>query len=360
MTSKFFAFCRKYQEVFFWLGIGLALDAAFLMVKDAPLIADEGYHLPQISGFLRGNFQTSPDIAVSPVYHALMAGILKLFGAQSVAEARLVTFLGSAASIWFFYLIVWRLWPEERYLRTAQFVFLPILFPMHFLIYTDTWALAFVLIALERALADRAWQSATAITLAVLMRQPNIVWAGMIWTLLVWQPNSFRATVDAIKVRWYQTTLPFALVFAGFAAFVLSNHGIALGSPQLHPIAFNPANLWFFGLCFFIFFLPTSIGTLSRLPKTLRKHRLWTGAAFTTGFGIFMATYHASHQYNQPSLWFYLRNRLLHWTSRIAVVKILSFVPALSGLIGFTVAPMREREFRVLIPFSLAAISVLP
>ncbi|MBE2204057.1 MAG: hypothetical protein IAE94_06955 [Chthoniobacterales bacterium] len=360
MKGKVAAFCRKYQEVLFWLGIGLALDVAFLMVKDAPLVADEGYHLPQISGFLSGNFEVSPHITVLPVYHAIMAGILKLIGAESVAEARLVTFLGSAASIWFFYLIVRRLWPEERYLRTAQFVFLPILFPMHFLIYTDTWALAFVLIALERGLAGRPWQSAAAITVAVLMRQPNLVWAGMIWILLVWKSDSLETTFEAIKSHWYRTTLPFVLVFAGFGGFILFNHGIAVGDRNQHEIGFNPANLWFFGLCFFIFFLPTCVGTLLRFWKPLRKNPIWAGAGFATGFSVFMATYHAAHQYNQASLWFYLRNRLLHWTSRIPAIKVLSFLPALIGLTSFVLGPLRERRFHVLIPVSLASIAVMP
>lgn len=360
MRERIADFCRKYQEIIFWLVIGISLDAAFLMVKDAPLVADEGYHLPQISGFLSGNFETSPHLTVLPVYHAMMAGILKLIGAESVAEARLITFLGSAVSIWFFYLIVRRLWPDQRYLRTAQFVFLPILFPMHFLIYTDTWALAFVLIALERALANRPWQSAAAVAVAVLMRQPNLVWAGMIWVLLVWQPGPLRVTWHFLKQSWLQTTLPFALIFAAFCGFFVFNRGIAVGDKHQHEIGLNPANLWFFGLCFFIFFLPTCLETFARYWNHLRGHPVFTTLGLGAWLGTYLATYHASHQYNQASLWFYLRNRVLHWTTQTNLLKFLAFIPAFLGLAGFILGPVKERRFRVLIPVSLASIVVMP
>ena len=353
-------FCRKYQEILFWLVIGISLDVAFLMVKDAPLIADEGYHLPQISGFLSGNFETSPHLTVLPVYHAMMAGILTLIGAESVAEARLVTFLGSAISIWFFYLIVRRLWPEERYLRTAQFVFLPILFPMHFVIYTDTWALAFVLIGLDRALANRPWQSAAAVAVAVLMRQPNLVWAGMIWFLMVWQPGPLHVTWRFLRECWLRTTLPFALIFTGFCGFLIFNRGIAVGDKHQHEIGLNLANLWFFGLCFFLFFLPTCLGTFCRYRNHLRRHPAFSTLGLGLGMSAFLATYRAAHQYNQASLWFYLRNRVLHWTSETTAVKLVTFLPICFGLAGFILSPMPERRFRILIPVSLASIVVMP
>lgn len=360
MRNRIAGFCRRHEEILFWLVIGISLDAAFLMIKDAPLVADEGYHLPQISSFLRGSFEVSPHLTVLPVYHAAMAAILKLIGAGSVAEARMITFLGSAVSIWFFHLIVRRLWPEERYLRTAQFVFLPILFPMHFLIYTDTWALAFVLVALERTLADRPWQSAAAIMVAVLLRQPHLVWAGMMWVLLVWQPGPFHTIWRFIKDHWRQTTLPFALLFAAFCGFFVINRGIAIGDKQQHEIGLNLANLWFFGLCFFFAFLPTCLGTVCRHWGNLRRHPAGATVVSAAGFGLFLSTYHASHQYNQPTLWFYLRNRILYVTTQTPALKVITFIPVSLGLACFLLAPMKERRFRILIPISLASITVMP
>ncbi len=360
MKKRIAGFCRRHQEILFWLVIGISLDAAFLMVKDAPLVADEGYHLPQISSFLRGNFEASPHLTVLPAYHAMMAAILKLIGAGSVAEARMITFLGSAVSIWFFYLIVRRLWPKERYLRTAQFVFLPILFPMHFLIYTDAWALAFVLVALERTLAKRPWQSAAAAAVAILMRQPNLVWAGMMWVLLVWQPGPFRTTWRFIKDSWQQTTLPFVLIFSAFCGFLLINRGVAVGDKHQHEIGRNLANLWFFGLCFFIFFFPTCLGTFSRYWGDIRRRPVSATLVSAASLGLFLSTYHASHQYNQPTLWFYLRNRLLFWTTHPPAVKWMTFIPAFLGLVGFLLAPVKESRFRILVPISLASITVMP
>lgn len=351
---------RKHEEVLFWLSIGLSLNVAFLLFRDAPLVADEGFHLPQIAGFLSGNFETSPHLAMSPVYHAIIASLLHLIGAESVAEARLISFLGSVVSIWVFYLIVSRLWPQERFLRTIQFTFLPILFPMHFVIYTDGWALVWVLIAVERSLAGRPWQSAAAIAVATLLRQPNIVWAVFLWIFTVWKPGSLKYTWLAVRSQWFQSTLPFVVVCLGFVAFFVFNRGIAIGDRQQQEIGFNLSNVWFFGLCFFLLFLPTCVGNIQRLWARLRCHSLVTSGGLLAGLPVFIATYQAAHQYNQATLWFYLRNRLLYWTSYEVTAKAVTYLPSIAGLAGFVLAPMRERRFVALVPITLVAIVVMP
>lgn len=358
MTKKILSFFRLYREILFWIALGAAFDAGFLLIRDAPLVGDEGFHAPQIHTFMRGSDAVSPHLTTLPIYHAIMAGLLTAVGADSVAEARLMSFLGSAAGIWFFYLLVRRVHPEERHLRTAQFVFLPILFPLHFLIYTDAWALALVILAVERALADRPWQSAAAISAAILMRQPNIVWAGFIWMILV-EP-SLRQPAQALKSDWPRHTLPSVLVFLGFCAFVFFNGGIAIGDRRHHELCLNLANIWFFGLCFFLLFLPDCVKALVLAWNRMAGRPALTLLAATGILTGYLLTYHATHPYNQPPLWFYLRNRLLHATSRIFPIKLLAFLPVMAGLLGFLLAPMGQRRFKLLVPLTLLSIGVMP
>lgn len=348
------------RELLFWALIGLGFGLGFAFMKDAPLIADEGYHLPQISAFLGGNFEVSPHLTVLPAYHAGMAAVLASVGAATVADARLVSLLISALSVWIFYLIVSQLWPEERYQRTARMAFLPILFPMHFVIYTDGWALMFLLMAFERCLAGKYWQSALAISVASLIRQPNIVWLVLLWIIANTHPDQMRPRFASVLSSWKQSTAPFFLVLVGFTALVVLNRGVAVGDKAQHGVSLNLANIWFFGLCFFALFLPEVGRMIRQSSRSAHKFRIWMGVIAVAVFVVYIFSYIVSHQYNQASLWFYLRNRVLHWTTENPWTRIAVFAPVFLGLILFCTAFYRQSRLRWIVPISLASILVMP
>lgn len=348
------------REFLFWSAIGLAYGIGFVLMIDAPLIADEGYHLPQISGFLAGNFEVSPHLTVLPIYHAIMAVVLSAMGAITVADARLANLLVSAISVWVFYRIAARLWPEERYLLTARLAFLPILFPMHFVIYTDGWALLFVLLAVERCLDGKNWQSALAIAIASLIRQPNVVWIVLLWILANTHPSSWRPRLESVFSNWRINSLPFFVLIVGFAALFLMNRGVAVGDRTQHAVSINFANVWFFGLCSFLFFLPEVWAGARPLSRLSRSARLWLALASTAVLVLYLSTYHVLHQYNQPSLWFYLRNRLLYWTTSSEWVRLAVFVPVIFGLALFCFGRYQQPRFIWIVPIALLSILVMP
>lgn len=350
----------KYKEVIFWLGIGLIVNFAFLCVKDIPPICDEGFHIQQISWFLSGNFHTTKELTVLPVYHGILAALFYTFGFKSLSELRMISFLGSSVGIWVFYMLVRRLWPEEKYLRTIQFVFFPILFPFFFLIYTDVWSLLFVLIAVERAHARCVVSSAISIGMAVLIRQPNIFWALFVWLLFLEDIQWNRLNCFQSIKSWLRKTWPFLFIFLGFSVYVLTNGGVSKGDVAHQSAVLNLSNVWFFLLLFPILFLPNSMGLLRRhLSQPARREGL-VALTIIAGTIFFWLTYRASHQYNQPTLWFYLRNRLLFWTTHYSGLKLCAGILMCWGAFAFVMTPLAERRLWSLSCITFASIVFLP
>jgi len=348
-----------YRSLGIWFAIGLVITAGFLLLGNAPPIADEGFHVYQIQLFLNGNYSLSPAITVPPVYHAILAAVFKLIGIDAIIVARFISFLGSLGCIYAFNLLAKRISPEDSHLRTVQFIFLPIVFPFLFLIYTDIWALAALLLSIERAMAQRAWQSSLALALAVAMRPPNILWGLLIFAILIGlhrgPPHLDRNCIS----KHFRAAIPFTLLLGAFSIFLILNHGVSLGDREHQRLAFNISNVWFYLLVFCGLFWPNCLASSKILfARITQKPIPWTaGTSFV--FGFYLLTYHISHQYNQPSLWFYLRNRLLYLTTNFSAIKAITFLPIGAGAIGFSLYSFKNQTLaRILIP--LTFLSILP
>jgi len=362
LHSKAAEFCGANLTALFWIVVGLALHIGFLLVGNTSPIADEGFHIQQIQMFLDGNYSIAPKLTVPPVYHAIFATIYKLLGFDSIMVGRLISFSGSACSILIFYLLAKRISPEERNFRTLQFIFLPIIFPFFFLIYTDIWALGAVLLSTERALAQKAWQSALAMAFAVALRPPNIVWAAIPCTLIL-SPNlsNWRVCVQIFARFHFKKSLPCLLLGILFTAFISLNHGVAVGDRKYQQIALNFSNIWFFLLLFPIFFWPTCLSAWKDLFRNTFRHKItlpFLGAL--AGFSFYFSTYHISHVYNNPNFWFFIRNRLLFYTTAFPLAKAITFIPIAFGGIGFISSPLLYPAFILLIPLTLFSIIPFP
>jgi alpha-1,2-glucosyltransferase len=359
-VRRFTVFCAAKRELIIWIVIGLTVDIVFLSIRNHAPIGDEGVHLPQVVRFMEGDMEVLPHLTVIPVYHAIIAGILSVIGAQSVAEARLVSFIGSAMSICVFYILAGRICPRERAIRMAQFVFLPILFPFFFLLYTDVWALTSVLWSFERALAKKVGQSAILAGLAIALRQPNLIWAVFIWLIFLWRrEESPRISVRCL-LAWLRQTWSFLVLFGAFAVFVILNGGVAVGDRDKHDVAFNLSNVWFFLLLLAVLFLPNCLAALRVASGWFfRKPVLFSGGLLAL-LAIYLATYHTSHPYNGVEYWFFLRNRLLRWTTDGMVAKLITFIPVVVGAAGFVFTPLMDRSARLLQAFSILSVVVLP
>jgi alpha-1,2-glucosyltransferase len=358
-SSLFSSIATKYRFEGLWILTGFGLLAGFLLLGNIPPIADEGFHCYQIQLFLHGNYSISPALTVPPVYHAIIAAIFKLVGIDALIVARLISFTGSLFCIYIFYLLAKHISPENCQIRTLQFIFSPIVFPFLFLIYTDIFALAAVLLSFERGISQKPWQSAAALALAVAMRPPNIIWGLFAFAILVGlhlSPTHFHRNLIS---RYCTIAIPFALLLGAFFLFAYLNHGISVGDRKHQHIAFNISNVWFYLLVFFTLFWPNCLeSSRAFLAPVIRKSRYWaTGSSLA--FCCYLFTYHISHQYNRPSLWFYLRNRILYFTTTFPAIKVLSFLPITLGSIGFSPLSFSNRTVgKVLVP--LTFLSILP
>lgn len=293
-----------------WLLVAFAgLVFGYALISTLPHeVADEGFHGPQVWTFFSGEFALLPNLTMPPTYHLLLAGMMRAFGFYDVDMLRLLSALVAALGLPLFHLLARRHWAEEEAgLRTLQWFFLPVFFPYVFLIYTDAWSMLPLLAMFLFALRGRHVMAALCGLLAVLFRQTAIAWVALACVLA-----ALEGGIDPWRPVWrglWRRALPYACVFAAFVVFVVWNQGVALGDRSLQSSRFHVTNLYFFLLCGWVFLLPWNLHQLPAIARQLQRPAVLLLLA--GGLLVYLATFSNPHQYNQPSLDVYLRNRVL-------------------------------------------------
>jgi hypothetical protein len=236
--------------------------------------ADESVHVPQIENFLHGRFVVHPWLTTIPGYHLLMAGILKLLGLDSLSSMRAINAAFGLAPAALFYWIRKTLGDAQAPWRAAAMLFMPLIFPYDFLIYTDILSLALVLGALLATLNRRHVVAAAILVVAILVRQNNVAWAGFMPLLVLWpslQENKWqpwRCWKEIIRTAW-----PYALPVAVFVGYWAWNGTISLSKVVAggHPDwGFHLGNVYFSLFLYVLFFpYPFWVG-LKRFATILR------------------------------------------------------------------------------------------
>lgn len=348
-----------------FFGLLLAsLLALFWIFREGPRFVDEWGHGEQILRLAHGDFTRVSYLTTFPGYHALMAVPVTLTGAESLVALRFFSFLGGAAALSFFFQIMTMLCARERYWRTVQLAWFPLLFPYWFLVYTDLWGLAAVLLAVWLALRKKTGTCALAAALAVLIRQPNIFWAGLLWLALM-KPYCDFAAKDRGR-RFCQglgRTWPFLMLFAAFLIFMGWNGGVALGDRSVQQVTLNLTNVWFFLFTVCLLFLPDCVRGLRLAGQRWRSERgfrLWTVGILGVSWGLFGLTYELSSLYNKINLDYVLHNSVLYAvaTQPWARVMALGVIPL--GLAGWFLTPFLQERWRWLLPLGLLSVAVLP
>lgn len=291
-------------------------------------IGDEDVHAFQIGWFVSGRIEIFQYVTMLPVYHAANALLLKVMGAESFQAMRVAQVFLTSLVVPVFYLLCRRIYANEAGERSLQLFYLPLLFPLFFLIYTDIPALIFAIAMIERTLQKRYLIAATCALVAVAMRQPNLVWVAFACVLALineletsdWRRA--RSSIVSVGVKLW----PFAIVFTAFAVFVWINGGVAVGDADQHPVSFNLSNLYFFLFVSFCFFLPLNLSLAMDIFQRLCNQK-WLFLLLLAAFALYMLTYQHPHQYNSFELAFYRRNWILHYTNQIWLLRILFFVP---------------------------------
>jgi len=364
-------------KILFWLVVLASLALGYWVVTYLDVgIGDEDVHRFQINWFVQGRYELFEHVTVLPLYHLMVATLAKWTGLTSLNGLRLVHLVLAAGVIPAYFALCRALYPSQAALRTLQFMFIPLLFPLLFVTYTDLPALLFTLLMLERTLRQKyLWAGAFGLV-AVAMRQPNIVWAafavGLIALHTAREVGVGVHTGTRAGNRWvlhagYWLTLLrrtryLLLVFAAFAAFVIWNGGVALGDVAQHPVALNLSNAYFFLMAAFVLFLPFNLEQLPGIRRLIREHA-WVLLALLGLFFFYLYTYEHPHPYNAATLDFYRHNLFIHYTSDVTAIRILAFIPMAWMALSFVTAATASDypgEMLLLIPFALLSFVPLP
>ncbi|MGD8911931.1 MAG: hypothetical protein PVJ68_04185 [Candidatus Thiodiazotropha sp.] len=346
----------------FWFLIAVSLLLGFnvfMHLKDT--IGDEGVHSYQIYKFINGSYEHFKYVTMVPVYHAANALIVKLHGFTELNFLRFSNLLLSAIAIPSFLALVKTFYPHQAYIRTLQFVFVPIIFPLFFLIYTDLFSLAFALAMIERTLKKKYKMAAVFAFFAVFVRQPNLIWVGYCCLLILLdmdRPLLSKSTLSA----YLEKVWPFILVILSFGVFVIWNGGVAVGDADQHQVSLNISNFYFFLLVSFALFLPYNIARLGDV-KDLLVNNKWLILLIIVMFFVYMETYEHPHKYNTKELSFYRHNLILYYSCDVYWLRILSYFAMAWMALSYYAAALVTKDrmpLMLLLPVTLLATVPLP
>jgi alpha-1,2-glucosyltransferase len=356
--------------------IPILLLVLFGTIASHGTMGDEGFHWSQIKLFLEGNWKMDPSITNIPGFHFLVTLFAQAFAWDGLPALRAYSMVLGSLSIIAFYLCVRAIQGRDMLLRTYQYVFLPILFPFFFLLYTDPTSQLFVLFGLWAAVSRHAKTAALFAILSVCIRQTNIIWLFFLLLYVLIDQGyldefflSIRRHASRITVtltgslakkswkEWFWTFWVFGLGLILFAVFVKMNGGVAIGDKGAHPFpAFHLGNVYFLLFCFFCLFLPINIANLNRISEMIAKRKLlWLGIIIAF-FIFYMLTFVNDHYNNQAGLSFFLRNKILVFYTKTEWHKAVFFLPILYATLSLCVMRFEKRFFYLLYPFTLAFI----
>lgn len=319
----------------------IVLTFTYTVLANLPgLIADEGFHNPEIIGFFQGKIPEAWHITVPPVYHVTIASVLKIFGVYSYNLARLSHLLICLPLLSFLYLIAKELKFENKDYRVLLFLTCPIVLPFFSLLYTDIPATLVAVAAVLLTLKKRYWLAALVGALAIATRQPNLIWVAFCGVYAFFDlagRQGFKSIInyrDKESWRALIKIVPFIGVCLIAAGIFYMRGSVAIGDAGSHPVGFNPSNLYMFLLVSFVIFLPYHLFYTFRAIRLLKEYPLiWL--LIVAGLAIYSLTYSNSHPYNSQDTTFFLRNIILHHTLSRAWLKLLIFIPMVSAVFTY-------------------------
>jgi alpha-1,2-glucosyltransferase len=340
-----------------WCAVGAAFAIGVGTLRGLGLLSDEVHHYSQIDLFRTGHFRLLGSITTFPTYHGVMAALAQLLGVSNLDGLRLLTLLPSLALVALAFAVTRRTSPGHPGLRTLQVLFLPILFPLHFLVYTDVSALALLCAALLALLSRRLLLAGLLASLAVAFRQGQIVWLAWVWILCVAELP--REALDRrFAIRAARETWTFALGAVGFLAFVTWNGGVALGDRSMHPTGvLHPGNVYFALFLFFPMLLPLCMHRSSEVVPFLSTHFSWL-LGLSAAFVYFLVAFRADHPYNQLDYSGFLHNQLIQAFTASAVRRVAFFAAVASSTLTLAQVRLQRPAFTLLYP--AAVLYLLP
>ena len=336
------------KQVLGVLVVVTAMGVCFLAARTMELRVDEGNHLAQIDRYASGDYVTTTGTLGG--FHAAAAIFKELTGLSRKEGIRLFVLLVSGVTILAFHLLVRTLEPQDALVRMLQFVSFPLLFPFWFLIYTDVFALMFLLLAILALARDRFHVAGILMLLNVIVRQTNIVWLALLglWTVIA----NFAEPLGRLLVRGAS----FGVAATLFLLFVILNDGVAVADRDSHPdMGFHTENLLFMLVCFVLMFLPL---ILSQLRQIARLHSALLIGIPLSSIVLFFGTFRVDHPWNAKWQEDFLRNAMLEAMTASPIAGVVSSAAIALAVLSLCVIRLRRPVHYLIYPF--AALSVMP
>lgn len=339
----------KHKKFIFWVIIFISAAIFFIVIKDTSFHVDETRHYDQILAFAQGNMKIDPFLTMIPSYHLLMAAATQIFNDNSVVFVRAASFAIGLASVVIFYLISKNnaTWPA---IRTLQYLFLPVLFPFLFLIYTDVTSLLMVLLSFYLSLRKNYSAGGIAGIASVLARQNNVIWLFFIFISIYVREYGFVWRKDALKSH-IKKSWAFMLGFAVFMIFAVANNGFVLGDRAAHPFGIlGLGNVYLMLFLFSFLFLPLNIANVLKISVYVRRNKKIILYLFSL-FVFYFFTFANTHPYNQNP--FFIRNKILMYFTSSEFLKVIFFIPIAFAILSLMVTKLKSKPHYLFYPFSI-------
>ena len=340
--------------------VAAALAWGALAIKDHYLIVDEKAHLAQIEMFREGNLrlyvkhgEEYPRNAMYPGFHALVAATSKILGVDGKNAIRGLCLAFAVAVAALAFIIAKDLTGSDTAaLKAAQVFFLPVLFPFHFLIYTDTAGTAAILAAFLAALRKKDGLGGALALTAVLIRHNNIVFVVFILAYRIVDEfglNPLRTPPRRLAAALWPYAVSAALVAVGVAV----NGRPALDDPSSHVPTLSLVNPLFALFCFGALFAPVLLAARKETSEWISKHKKASAAilALICAASAFLAPTHPWN--NLPWLW---HNEILAWLFRDMAGRTVLAATASFAALSLAALPLATNAARLSWIFSFLAL----
>jgi len=341
--------------------LALATLVIMFIMQAEKFVVDESLHFGQIKSLMDGDVTHISSITTFIIFHKIYAQIGNLLGLTQLVDFRLISFAFTFMMV-FVIMSVCRDEDESlNWILASQLFFLPIALPYYPLIYTDIMALILMYLAYHQYSLKNHWATALLASLAVLIRQPSLVWIGLFATLTFFQSFQFNDT-HLIRKHVRQAIIkivPYILSALGFLFFFYLNGGISLGDKDSHQVAINLTNIYFMVVIFMLVFWPLFLSRYQQVYSLL-KHKRWLLVPIIIGLPVYLFTFSVTHQYNSPTLNAFLRNWLLNHINDYLWLQLITYGLSAYTILALSTLKLKENVWNWLYLFLPLSVIAMP
>jgi alpha-1,2-glucosyltransferase len=327
------------------------------------IVVDEEFHLQLGEAYCKYEFDKwHPKVTTFPGLYLLSSLLLGAFNLCSTYWLRFTSLLFSFINIILFYCLFNTNNENPRWQNVISAINLSILPPLYFfshLYYTDVASLTMILLLFLLSQRGHHYLASIFGMFAVLFRQTNIIWVGMVFACYVLKElntvyqkkprkgssrgDSAKELIQLLKIfqgdLWItlkRTTLQFWLNAASytslllfFVLFVYLNGSIVVGDKSAHEATIHFPQLFYFSLFSIFFAWPYFASEVLNFLKFARTYRVFVLCVLVTSLVIihFNTLVHPYLLADNRHYVFYIWNRFYgkHFSFRYLVVPVYLF-----------------------------------